>query len=160
MSQFKNSIAQSNVNFPIETVITPIAGENYSRTLIFMNVANAATYLPGVNSVAAGDLIELNSANYGELTGGKLKNWLVPFFTKATTAKVGIAVFDTDTDNEAGGGRVVIPCGIYLTGGLRLRSSVQLYLEAGAYLKGSRNPDDYYSFGSRTHKRCFSRCRG
>ena len=100
MSQFKNSIAQSNVNFPIETVITPIAGENYSRTLIFMNVANAATYLPGVNSVAAGDLIELNSANYGELTGGKLKNWLVPFFTKATTAKVGIAVFDTDTDNE------------------------------------------------------------
>ena len=100
MSQFKNSIAQSNVNFPIETVITPIAGENYSRTLIFMNVANAATYLPGVTNVAAGDLIELNSANYGELTGGKLKNWLVPFFTKATTAKVGIAVFDTDTDNE------------------------------------------------------------
>lgn len=100
MSQFKNSIAQSNVNFPIETVITPIAGENYSRTLIFMNVANAATYLPGVTTVAAGDLIELNSANYGELTGGKLKNWLVPFFTKATTAKVGIAVFDTDTDNE------------------------------------------------------------
>lgn len=100
MSQFKNSIAQSNVNFPIETVITPIAGENYSRTLIFMNVANASTYLPGVTNVAAGDLIELNSANYGELTGGKLKNWLVPFFTKASTAKVGIAVFDTDTDNE------------------------------------------------------------
>ena len=100
MSQFKNSIAQSNVNFPIETVITPIAGENYSRTLIFMNVANAATYLPGVTTVAAGDLIELTSANYGELTGGKLKNWLVPFFTKASTAKVGIAVFDTDTDND------------------------------------------------------------
>lgn len=100
MSQFKNSIAQSNVNFPIETVITPIAGENYSRALIFIDVANAATYLPGVNSVAAGDLIELTSANYGELTGGKLKNWLVPFFTKASTAKVGIAVFDTDTDND------------------------------------------------------------
>lgn len=100
MSQFKNSIAQSNVNFPIETVITPIAGENYSRALILIDVANAATYLPGVNTVAAGDLIELTSANYGELTGGKLKNWLVPFFTKASTAKVGIAVFDTDTDND------------------------------------------------------------
>jgi len=100
MSQFKNSIAQSNVNFPIETVITPIAGENYSRALILIDVANAATYLPGVNNVAAGDLIELTSANYGELTGGKLKSWLVPFFTKASTAKVGIAVFDTDTDNE------------------------------------------------------------
>ena len=102
MSQFKNSIAQSNVSFPIETVITPIAGENYSRALIFIDIANATTYLPGVVSVAAGDLIELTSANYGELTGGKLKNWLVPFFTKATTAKVGIAVFDTPT--ESGGG--------------------------------------------------------
>ena len=102
MSQFKNSIAQSNVNFPIETVITPIAGENYSRALIFIDIANATTYLPGVVSVAAGDLIELTSANYGELTGGKLKTWLVPFFTKATTAKVGIAVFDTDTTSGGG----------------------------------------------------------
>ena len=102
MSQFKNSIAQSNVNYPIETVITPIAGENYSRALIFIDLANAAAYLPGVASVAAGDLVELTSANYGELTGGKLKSWLVPFFTKASTAKVGIAVFDTPT--ESGGG--------------------------------------------------------
>ena len=100
MSQFKGSIAQTNVNFPIETVITPMAGENYSRAVIFMNVSNAATYLPGVDSPAAGDLIELNSNNYGTLTGGKLKNWLVPFFTKATTAKVGIALFDTDQEGD------------------------------------------------------------
>jgi hypothetical protein len=96
MSQFKGSIAQTNVNFPIETVITPMAGENYSRAVIFMDIANAATYLPGVAEPAAGDLIELNSSNYGTVTGGKLKAWLVPFFTKATTAKVGIAIFDTD----------------------------------------------------------------
>lgn len=96
MSQFKNSIAQVNVNYPIETVITPMAGENYSRAMIFMNVAQAATYLPGVTSAAAGQLIELDSTNYGELTGGLLKTWLVPFFTKATTAKVGIALFDED----------------------------------------------------------------
>ncbi len=46
----------------------------------------------------------------------------------------------------AGGGRVVIPSGIYLTGGIRLRSNIQLYLEAGAILKGSRNPEDYYAW--------------
>ena len=46
----------------------------------------------------------------------------------------------------AGGGRVLVPCGIYMTGGLRLRSNVELYLEAGAILKGSRNPDDYQQF--------------
>ena len=101
MSQFKGSIAQSNVNFPIETVITPMAGENYSRAMIFMNVTNAATYLPGVTTPAAGDLIILDANNYGTLTGGLLKKWLVPFFTKATTCKVGIAIFDTDT--ESGG---------------------------------------------------------
>ena len=97
MSQFKNSIAQVNVNYPIETVITPMAGENYSRAMIFMHVDQAATYLPGILTVEAGQLIELDSSNYGELTGGLLKTWLVPFFTKATTAKVGIAVYDTDT---------------------------------------------------------------
>ena len=40
----------------------------------------------------------------------------------------------------AGGGRVLVPCGIYRAGGLRLRSGVQLYLEAGAILQGSRDP--------------------
>ena len=108
MSQFKGSIAQTNVNFPIETVITPMAGENYSRAVIFMDIANAATYLPGVAEPAAGDLIELNSNNYGTITGGKLKAWLVPFFTKATTAKVGIALFDTDTTDTSGGGDPVV----------------------------------------------------
>jgi len=46
----------------------------------------------------------------------------------------------------AGGGRVVVPCGIYLTGGIRLRSNVELYLESGAYLKGSSNPYDYLAW--------------
>ena len=102
MSLFKDSIAQANVNYPIETVITPIAGENYSRAIIYMDVDNAATYLPGVNSAAAGDFVELTSANYGDLTGGLLKKWLTPFFTKATTAKVGIAIYNhSDTTTPA-----------------------------------------------------------
>ena len=46
----------------------------------------------------------------------------------------------------AGGGRVVIPCGIFMTGDIRLRSNVELYLEAGAILKGSRNPEDYFHY--------------
>lgn len=100
MSEFKNSIAQVNINYPIETVLTPLAGENYSRAMIFMNETLAATYLPGVVSAQAGSLIELNSSNYGELTGGLLKSWLVPFFTKAITAKVGIAIYNEDTQTE------------------------------------------------------------
>ncbi len=44
---------------------------------------------------------------------------------------------------RAGGGRVIIPKGVFLSGGIRLRSNVTLYLEAGAMLKASRNHLDY-----------------
>lgn len=46
----------------------------------------------------------------------------------------------------AGGGRVVVPCGIYRTGCIRLRSNVQLYLESGAILQGSRELEDYFGY--------------
>jgi len=46
----------------------------------------------------------------------------------------------------AGGGRVVIPCGVFRTGGLRIRSGVELYLESGAILQGSRDYRDYFGF--------------
>lgn len=46
----------------------------------------------------------------------------------------------------SGGGKVVVPYGVYLTGGLRLRSNTLLYLESGAVLKGSTNPEDYFGY--------------
>ena len=51
-----------------------------------------------------------------------------------------------DTCFLNGGGKVVIPAGIFRTGGLRLRSGVTLYLESGAILEGSSNPDDYVDY--------------
>lgn len=50
----------------------------------------------------------------------------------------------------AGGGTVRIPKGIYRTGDIRLRSNVTLYLEQGAYLEGSQNPEDYMHYLSDT----------
>ncbi|HEX4737936.1 MAG TPA: glycoside hydrolase family 28 protein [Allosphingosinicella sp.] len=43
----------------------------------------------------------------------------------------------------AGGGRVVVPAGDYLTGPIRLRSNVNLHLEEGAHLRFSTDPSDY-----------------
>ncbi len=94
---FTGSIAQKNVQFPIETVIEPIAGENYSRVMVFIPLSLAQTYLPGVTNAEAGTLTDLTSSNYGSITGGLLNSWLVPFFTKAQTAKLGVAIFD-DTE--------------------------------------------------------------
>lgn len=45
-----------------------------------------------------------------------------------------------------GGGKVIIPKGIFLTGVIRLRSNITLYLESGAILRASRNHNDYSSY--------------
>lgn len=75
---------------------------------------------------------EYNIADFGALVCDRLQ-------TEAIQAAV-------DACFLAGGGRVVVPAGIYLTGGLRLRSNVVLYLQSGAILKGSTDPEDYLSF--------------
>lgn len=98
MSEFKNSIAQDNVQFPIETVIQPIAGAQYSKAMIFMPLSKASEYLPGVDEVQAGNKIELNANNYGSLTSGLLKTWLVPFFTAGQACELAVVVFDDGED--------------------------------------------------------------
>ncbi len=44
---------------------------------------------------------------------------------------------------RAGGGRVVVPPGIFLTGPIRLRSSVDLHVSEGATLRFRRDPEAY-----------------
>ena len=48
-----------------------------------------------------------------------------------------------DQCSEAGGGRVIIPAGMFKTGTLVLRSGVDLHLESGATLYGSTDLNDY-----------------
>lgn len=47
---------------------------------------------------------------------------------------------------QNGGGKVVVPTGTYLVGGLRLRSGVTLHLLEDAVLMGSINPEDYVDY--------------
>lgn len=48
--------------------------------------------------------------------------------------------------SKRGGGRVVIPAGVFHTGPITLKSNVNLHLEEGAVLKFSNNPADYVPF--------------
>jgi polygalacturonase len=48
-----------------------------------------------------------------------------------------------DACSQAGGGRVVVPSGVFLAGPIHLRSGVDLHLSAGATLRFSRDPRDY-----------------
>ena len=45
--------------------------------------------------------------------------------------------------SQAGGGRVVVPAGMYKIGTIQLKSHIHLYLEQGATLFGSTRLDDY-----------------
>ena len=61
-----------------------------------------------------------------------------------------------DDCSQAGGGRVVVPAGIYKTGTIVLKSDVHLFLEQGATLYGSTDLRDYIPMKSdyvslRTH---------
>ncbi|MGM9624434.1 MAG: hypothetical protein ACI3XM_01880 [Eubacteriales bacterium] len=47
---------------------------------------------------------------------------------------------------SAGGGEVVVPEGVWRTGGIRLRSRVTLHLLCGAVLEGSTDPEDYLAW--------------
>ena len=68
--------------------------------------------------------------DYGAKPGGETDN------TKAITAAI-------EACYKAGGGRVVVPDGIWLTGPVHFKSNVNLYLEENAVLSFSDNPKDY-----------------
>lgn len=53
-----------------------------------------------------------------------------------------------DAAHAAGGGRVVVPAGRFLTGSLVLRSNVTLHLDAGAWLVASLDPSDGIDFAA------------
>ena len=68
--------------------------------------------------------------DYGAIPDGKTLN------TKAIQAAI-------DAANAAEGGKVVFPKGRFLTGSIEMKSDVDLYLDEGAVLLGSTNPNDY-----------------
>src|SRR5215210_8386876 len=67
---------------------------------------------------------------YGAAAGGK----------SDCTAAIRKAV---EACNRAGGGRVVVPAGVFLTGAIRLKSNVNLHVSEGATLRFSPDPTKY-----------------
>ena len=73
---------------------------------------------------------DFSIVNYGAVKGGE--------------ADVSDAIAGAITAcNQAGGGRVVIPEGEWLTGPIHLKSNVNLYLAEGAVLRFTDNPSHY-----------------
>ncbi|HYH01970.1 MAG TPA: glycosyl hydrolase family 28 protein, partial [Bacillota bacterium] len=68
--------------------------------------------------------------DYGAVPGGEVN----------CSAAISAAI---EACHQAGGGRVVVPTGIFLTGKIHLKSNVNLNLEEGATLLFSTKPQDY-----------------
>jgi polygalacturonase len=68
---------------------------------------------------------------FGAQSGGTYKN--TEAFKKAISEV-----------NSKGGGKIVIPRGMWLTGPIELKSNINLHLEAGALIVFSRDFDDYH----------------
>lgn len=67
---------------------------------------------------------------YGAVEGGEVNN------SEAIEQAV-------DACYKSGGGRVIIPAGVWLTGAVHFKSNVNLHLEENAVLTFTDNPDDY-----------------
>lgn len=67
---------------------------------------------------------------YGAVSGGTVSN------TKAINAAI-------QSVAEQGGGRVIVPSGIWLTGPITLLSNIDLHLESGALLLFDKNKEEY-----------------
>lgn len=78
--------------------------------------------------------LDYNIRNYGAVPDGKTIGTL--FIQKAI-----------DDCSANGGGRVLVPAGIYLAGSITLKSNVELHLETGATITGSAVHKDYPAIG-------------
>ena len=73
---------------------------------------------------------DFSIVDYGAVEGGKQKN------TEAIAKAI-------DACNKAGGGRVVIPAGEWLTGSIHFKSNVNLHLAENAIVRFTDDPADY-----------------
>ncbi len=73
---------------------------------------------------------DFSITDYGAVTGDSVVN------TEAIAKAI-------EACNKAGGGRVVVPAGEWLTGPVHFKSNVNLHFEDGAVLRFTDTPDDY-----------------
>ncbi len=98
--------------------------------LLFVMVLLPALY--SSSTLLAQSTKEYLITNYGAARDGKTLN----------TATIRKAI---DVAAKNGGGKVVVPKGIFLTGTLELKSNIELHVEENATLLGSANDCAVYS---------------
>ncbi|AUS07043.1 glycoside hydrolase family 28 protein [Pseudotamlana carrageenivorans] len=118
-----------------------------SQNVQLDNIYNDIEFkMPKVKEVSFPDY-EVNIIDFGAIGNGLFKNTLA--FEKSISQV-----------SQKGGGKVIVPRGIWLTGPITLQSNINLYLESGAIILFSKDFDDYplkkVSFEGLNTVRCIS----
>ncbi|MCL2744471.1 MAG: glycosyl hydrolase family 28 protein [Planctomycetaceae bacterium] len=114
--------------------------QRYTISFIFVTLLSSAT----LSAVEVPKDHVFNVRNFGAVGDGVTKD----------TAAIQKAI---DAAAEAGGGRVVLPPGTYLSGTIYLKSNTELHISAGAILFGSPDKEDYNAPDFCPQNRVFTR---
>jgi polygalacturonase len=101
---------------------------------------SASTLALGVSAAGFGQAAPLLATQASGKARSILDYGAIPDGKTLNTTAIQRAIDDVF---RAGGGLVYAPPGVFLTGGIVLRSRITLYLEAGCVLLGSTSNDDY-----------------
>ena len=98
MDDFLGSVAQEDVEFSTEVVLTSNPGDNYAKTVIYIEkerfVKDATAFTDVKKSgVVVGELAEVTNANYSSIVKGQLATWLSKFFETGTSNSVILVAF-------------------------------------------------------------------
>lgn len=127
--------------------ITCYVSAQKSNTINETNIYEGIEFsMPKVKTTSFPDY-QVSIVDFGAINGGLFKN--TEAFSEAIT-----------NVNSKGGGKVIVPRGIWLTGPITFKSNINLHLEDGALIVFSNNFDDYplikTSFEGLNTVRCIS----
>lgn len=133
------------------------AGQEYHFCVkaLQQNAENGSGQSAGTRALASQELVAATPAKRRRINVA-----LAPYYAAGDGKTLNTRKIQQAIDDCREGECVYFPEGIYLTGALRLHSDMELYLEEGALLQGTDEPEDYLPrIGSRfegTEMECYS----
>ncbi len=122
-----------------------IAGESDKTHFLMEGLDSSTSYDVQVNVVADGEILA-ESSRYHLCTnaaGKRLDVTKAPYMAVGDGNAMDTQAIQRAIDDCKEGEVVYLPAGTYKTGALRLHSDMELYLEEGATLQGTDEPEDY-----------------